>query len=221
MIEAIIFDMDGLLIDSEPLWRIAETRAMNAIGVPMVEEDGFLTMGLRTDEVVEFWYARYPWQETSKREVEGAITGNVIALIQERGEALPGAIEAVAAARAAGFRVGLASSSAMEIIEAVLIRIGLRSEFDVLQSAEHEPYGKPHPAVYIECARQLGVAPDRCLALEDSPAGVLAAKAARMTCIAIPPHELQDDPRYCIADLQLPSIAQFSVDTIAALTRSS
>lgn len=218
MIEAVIFDMDGLLIDSEPLWRIAETRAMNAIGVPMVEQDGFLTMGLRTDEVVEFWYARHPWPEPSKREVEGAITGQLIALIEERGEALPGAAEAVRAVHAAEYRVGLASSSAMEIIQAVLNRIGLHSDFDVLCSAEHEPYGKPHPAVYIECARQLGVAPDRCLALEDSPAGVLAAKAARMTCIAIPPHELQDDSRYCIADLQLASIEQFGVDTIASLT---
>ncbi len=217
MIEAVIFDMDGLLIDSEPLWRIAETRAMNAIGVPMVEEDGFLTMGLRTDEVVEFWYARHPWTETSKREVEGAIVGNVIALIDERGEALPGAVEAVRAVRAAGYAVGLASSSAMEIIEAVLEKIGLRSDFAVLQSAEHEPYGKPHPAVYIECARRLGVPPANCLALEDSPAGVLAAKAAKMTCIAIPPPELRDDNRYCIADLHLDSIEQFGPETIAAL----
>ena len=218
MIEAVIFDMDGVLIDSEPLWRLAETRAMNAIGVPMVEDDGYLTMGLRTDEVVEFWYARHPWSEPSKREVEGAIVGNVIALIEERGEALPGAVEAVRAVRSGGYKVGLASSSAMEIIEAVLAKIGLRDDFDVLQSAEHEPYGKPHPAVYIECARRLDVAPNTCLALEDSPAGVLAAKAARMHCIAIPPHELQDDNRYCIADLQLDSIEQFGADTVAALS---
>lgn len=218
MIEAVIFDMDGLLIDSEPLWRIAETRAMNAIGVPMVEEDGFLTMGLRTDEVVEFWYARHPWSEPSRREVEGAIVGNVIALIEDRGAALPGAVEAVRAVRAAGYRVGLASSSAMDIIEAVLDKIGLRDDFAVLQSAEHEPYGKPHPAVYIECARRLDVTPANCLALEDSPAGVLAAKAAKMTCIAIPPPELRDDPRYCIADLQLDSIEQFGAETVSSLS---
>jgi sugar-phosphatase len=215
--EAVIFDMDGVLIDSEPLWRIAEAHAFNAIGVPMTEEDGFQTMGLRTDEVVEYWYARFPWSEPSKTEVEGAIVGNVIALIEERGEALPGAVDAVRGMRVAGYRVGLASSSAMEIIAAVLRRIGLTDDFDVLQSAEHEPYGKPHPAVYIECARSLGIAPANCLALEDSPAGVLAAKAAKMTCIAIPPHELRDDQRYCIADLQLDSIEQFSAETVTAL----
>jgi sugar-phosphatase len=107
----------------------------------------------------------------------------------------------------------------MEIIAAVLRTIGLTDDFDVLQSAEHEPYGKPHPAVYIECARSLGIAPANCLALEDSPAGVLAAKAAKMTCIAIPPHELRDDQRYCIADLQLDSIEQFSAETVTALDR--
>lgn len=220
MIEAVIFDMDGLLIDSEPLWRIAETRAMNAVGVPMVEDDGFRTMGLRTDEVVEYWYARYPWNAPSKAEVGGAIVGNVITLIEERGEALPGAIAAVRGMSAAGYRVGLASSSSTDIIEAVLKKIGLRDAFEVLQSAEHEPYGKPHPSVYIECARSLGVAPDRCLALEDSPAGVLAAKAARMTCIAIPPPELQSDRRYCIADLRLDTIQQFDAETVASLARS-
>jgi sugar-phosphatase len=219
VIQAVIFDMDGVLIDSEPLWRIAETRAMNAIGVPMVEEDGFLTMGLRTDEVVEFWYARYPWSEPSKTEVEGAIVGNVIALIEERGQSLPGAVDAVRGMRAAGYRVGLASSSAMEIIEAVLRKIGLRDAFDILQSAEHETYGKPHPAVYIECARALGIAPANCLAVEDSPAGVLAAKAAKMTCISIPPTELRDDPRYCIADLQLSTNEQFTATTVTALDR--
>jgi HAD superfamily hydrolase (TIGR01509 family) len=219
VIDAVIFDMDGVLIDSEPLWRIAETRAMNAIGVPMVEEDGYLTMGLRTDEVVEYWYARYPWETPSKREVEAAIVGNVIALVQERGDAMPGAVEAVRSIREAGYKVGLASSSAMDIIHAVLARIGLQDDFEVVQSAEHEPYGKPHPAVYIECARRLEVAPENCLAIEDSPAGTLAAKAAKMTCIAIPPHELSDDRRYCIADLQLDSIETLNAETVAALAR--
>jgi sugar-phosphatase len=109
-------------------------------------------------------------------------------------------------------KLGLASSSATEIIEAVLDKLELARFFAVVQSAEHEPYGKPHPAVYIECARRLGVPPDRCLAIEDSPAGVLAAKAARMTCIAIPAPELRDDHRYCIADARLESLVELMVE---------
>ncbi|MGD9710802.1 MAG: hexitol phosphatase HxpB [Thermomicrobiales bacterium] len=211
-IDAVIFDMDGVLIDSEPLWRVAETRAMNAIGVPMVEEDGLLTMGLRTDEVVEFWYARHPWKSPTKREVEAVITREVIALVAERGEPMPGAAAAIRSIIDAGLLVGLASSSSSEIIAAVLSRLGFAGHFAVTQSAEHEPYGKPHPAVYIECARRLGVSPDRCLAIEDSPAGVLAAKAARMRCIAIPAPELAGDRRYCIADFELSSLIDFRLE---------
>jgi beta-phosphoglucomutase-like phosphatase (HAD superfamily) len=217
LIEAVIFDMDGLLIDSEPLWRVAEARAMNAIGVPMKEEDGLLTIGLRTDEVVEFWHARYPWESPSKREVEAEIVREVIALIKVRGTSMPGAVEAVAVTATAGYRLALASSSATDIINAVLRRLDLVDTFEVIQSAEHEPYGKPHPAVYIECARRLNVRPDRCLAIEDSPAGVLAAKAARMWCIAVPAQELRDDRRYCIADARLESLKDFSLELVASL----
>ncbi len=216
-IDAVIFDMDGVLIDSEPLWRIAETRAMNAVGVPMREEDGFLTMGLRTDEVVEFWYARYPWASPSRKEMEGAITQGVIELIGERGEQMAGVAEALALIRSLGLKTGLASSSSTEIIQAVLSKLALRDHFMVVQSAEHEPYGKPHPGVYIECARRLGVAPERCLAIEDSPAGTLAAKAARMRCIAIPAPELTDDRRFCIADHLLSSLSELTADMLQAV----
>ena len=205
-IDAVIFDMDGILIDSEPLWRRAEVVAFNAVGVPMVEDDGFLTIGLRTDEVVEYWYARHPWEGVSKKEVEARLVREVIALIESEGEAMPGALDTLAAARAGGYKVGLASSSSSEIIAAVLNRLGIAESFDVTQSAEHEPYGKPHPAVYIECAARLGVDGNRCVAIEDSPAGVLAAKAARMQCIAIPAAEMESDRRYCIADVRLDAL---------------
>lgn len=217
MIDAVIFDMDGVLIDSEPLWRRAETRVLNAVGVPMVEEDGFLTMGLRTDEVIEFWYARHPWQDVPKKEVEGRLVQGVIDLILSEGQGIPGSREAILALRERGIPVGLASSSASDIISAVLRRLDLADLFVVTQSAEHEPYGKPHPAVYIECARRMGIAPERCLAIEDSPNGVLAAKSARMRCIAVPEHAIADDRRFCIADLKLGSLAEWDVDRLPDL----
>jgi len=117
--------------------------------------------------------------------------------------------------RTTGVKIGLASSSSTEIIAAVLARLGIMDSFDVTQSAEHEPYGKPHPAVYIECARRLDVSPDRCLAIEDSPAGVLAAKAARMSCIAVPAPELAGDNRYCIADRRLASLTELGPEMIS------
>jgi sugar-phosphatase len=208
-VDAIIFDMDGLLVDSEPLWRIAEIETLSAVGVPITEEDAVQTTGLRTDEVVELWYARYPWPDPPRKEIEARIITRLIALVRERGELMPGVIETLQAVSGAGYPLAIASSSSSEIITAVLDTLGIASYFQVAQSAEHEPYGKPHPGVYIEAARRLGVEPRHCLAFEDSPNGVIAAKAARMRCIAVPDPALADDHRLRAADLILPSLAEF------------
>jgi mannitol-1-/sugar-/sorbitol-6-/2-deoxyglucose-6-phosphatase len=216
-IDAVIFDMDGLLIDSESLWREGEAIELRAVGVPITTEDGRLTMGLRCDEVVEYWHARYPWSSPTKKEVEANIDRRVLDLVRERGAPMPGAIETVQMLAEAGYPLGLASSSTSELIGQVVDQLGVRPYLRVLQSAEHEPYGKPHPAVYIEAARRLDVPPDRCLAIEDSPAGLLAAKAARMSCLVIPALEMRADRRYCIADRQLDSLADFRLELLEGL----
>ncbi len=216
-IEAVIFDMDGVLIDSEELWREAEAAVFRSVGIPMTAEDGRLTMGLRSDEVVEYWYARHPWTGPSKIEVDAAINKGVIDLIMEQGGIMPGAIEAIDLLHRAGYPLGLASSSSSELIGKVVDKLGVRAKLSVLQSAEHEPYGKPHPAVYIEAARRLGIAPDRCLAIEDSPAGLLAAKAARMSCLVVPAPDMWDDRGFCIADGVLRSLTEFTLDTVAGI----
>ena len=216
-VDAIIFDMDGLLVDSEPLWRIAEIETLSVVGVPITDEDAVQTTGLRTDEVVELWYARYPWPDPPRKEIEARIITRLIALVRERGELMPGVIEALQAVSDAGYPLAIASSSSSEIIAAVLDTLGIASYFQVAQSAEHEPYGKPHPGVYIEAARRLGVEPRQCLAFEDSPNGVIAAKAARMRCIAVPDPALADDRRLQAADLILPSLAEFHLGLLGQL----
>src|SRR5215213_3235223 len=213
-IDAIIFDMDGLLIDSEPLWRIAEIETLSAVGVPITEEDAVQTTGLRTDEVVELWYTRYPWSDPPQKEIEARIITRLISLTRERGQLMPGVIETLEAVSGAGYPLAIASSSSSEIIAAVLDTFGIAAYFAVTQSAEHEPYGKPHPGVYIEAAQRLGIAPWRCLAFEDSPNGVIAAKAARMRCIAVPDPALQNDRHLQAADLILPSLTEFHLDLL-------
>lgn len=216
-IGAVIFDMDGLLIDSEGLWRAAEAKVFQSVGVPMTPDDGRLTMGLRCDEVVEYWYERYPWSGPARVEVEAAINRAVIDLIMADGEVLPGAREAIDLLHDAGYPLAIASSSSSELIGAVVDKMGVRRKLRVLQSAEHEPYGKPHPAVYIAAALGLNVAPDHCLAFEDSPAGLLAAKAARMSCIVVPAPEMREDRRYCIADRMLNSLTEFNLEMLAGI----
>ncbi len=213
-IAAVIFDMDGLLIDSEPFWRIAEVEALAAVGVPITEKEAAETTGLRTDEVVELWYARYPWPDPPKKEIEARIITRLIALVRERGRPQPGVHETLDALAVAGYPLAIASSSTSEIVAAVLETLGIAGYFRVAQSAEHEPFGKPHPGVYIEAARGLGIEPWRCLAFEDSPNGVIAAKAARMRCIAVPDPVLANDRRYGAADLALPSLADFRLEML-------
>ncbi len=123
---------------------------------------------------------------------------------------MPGLHQAIRLFQSHGFRLALASSSALSLIDAVIDRLELRPKFEAICSAENEPRGKPHPDVYLSAAEKLGLAPGMCLAVEDSIAGMQAAKAAGMKCIAIPLPELRSDPRYSPADLILDSLTQIT-----------
>lgn len=217
MIEAVIFDMDGLLVDSEPLWQQAEIEVFGEAGVPLTNELCLETTGLRIDQVVEHWDRRFGLVRRSPDEVRRRVLDRVCALISERAEEKPGATEAIERA-AARHRTALASSSPHPIIDAVLDRFGIRDRFEVIHSADEEPYGKPHPAVYLTTAARLSVSPLACLALEDSLNGVLAAKAARMRCLAVPEGPAGADPRFAIADERLPSLLDLDEPTWQRLT---
>ena len=215
---AVIFDMDGLLVDSEPLWVRAEIEIFGEVGVVLGEEDCALTKGLRTDDVIAFWHTRRPWAGRSPAEVEARLIARVAALVRAEGRALPGVAHALAIAREGGRRLALASSSPRVIIEATLERLGLAETFDVVQSAETEPLGKPHPGIFLTTASHLGVSAVECLVLEDSLTGVIAAKAARMACIAVPFDHPQHDARLAIADAVIASLAGVTPELIAALS---
>lgn len=214
MIEAVIFDMDGLLIDSEPLWQEAEVDVFNKVGVPLTVEMTPQTMGLRTDEVVSYWHKRHPWDTPSQQEVSQQIDETVIELIRQKGVAKEGVQEAVSLCKEAGLPVAIASSSPMLLITTVLEKLGIADQIDAVHSAHDEAYGKPHPAVYISTAETLGIQPAHCLAFEDSANGVLSAKAAKMKCIAIPEPDSRNDKRFGIADILLHSLVDFTPEML-------
>jgi len=217
MIQAIIFDMDGLLIDSEPLWEEAELEVFNQVGVPLTSEMTKQTMGLRVDEVVQHWFDLYPWKDISHKEIEAKIVEKVIALIKEKGTAKEGVNEMIRFFKDKNMPMAIASSSSMDIIETVVKKLHIKNNLDVIYSAEHEQYGKPHPGVYITAAQKLGIASEKCLAFEDSPNGVLAAKAAKMKCIAVPDEKMKDDKRFGIADIILDSLSEFNLELLNKL----
>jgi len=208
---AAIFDMDGLLIDSEPLWDRAELEVISSLGVD-TSRRGELpdTLGLRIDMVVDLWYAQQPWSGPSRQQVTARIIERAIALVEAERPLLPGVREALALCKANGLRVGLASASPLHMLERVLAMFDLRDSFDALASAESLPYSKPHPQVYLDCAAKLGVDPLACVALEDSVNGMIASKAARMRSIVVPDEEHRSDPRYVLANVKLDSLQQLT-----------
>ena len=214
LLRAVIYDLDGLLIDSERCWEQAEVEVLRSVGVPLTAERCRETTGLRLDEAVAYWAVRHPWTAVPLEEVVRRVLERVLALLVERAPLKPGARESLAMFRRAGLRVAVASSSPLALIEGALERVGLKSEFEQVVSAEGERFGKPHPGVYLTTAARLGVPPASCVALEDSVNGVLAATTAGMRCIAVPERWPVVDARFSRADAVVRSLLEVNEDVL-------
>ncbi len=206
MIKAVIYDMDGVIIDSEPLWREALIHCFNKVGFDFTQDKCRITQGMRLIEVVEYWYAQQPWEGKSIQEVEQDILSKVTALISEKGIAMEGVYESLELFKAKGYKIALASSSASSLINVVLDKLNIKKEFEVVNSAEFLELGKPHPEVFIKTAKELNIPAINCLVIEDSFHGVLAGKSAVMQVIAIPEEKYFNDTRFSIADYNLKSL---------------
>lgn len=218
MINAVIYDMDGVIIDSEPLWREAEIESFATVNISLTDEMCIQTMGLRVDEVVEHWFHLFPTDSTLAKPVEDMILKKVAALVLDKGQAKEGVYESLEFIKGKNVPIALASASAMILINAVLDKLGLRSYFSELHSAEFEEYGKPHPSVYLTTAKKLEVPSRTCIAIEDSINGMIAAKASKMKCIAIPDDAHRDDKRLGIADAVLSSLKEINEELWQKLT---
>ncbi len=188
---AFVFDMDGLLIDSEPLWRQAEMQILNNLGLKLTDDMCKQTMGLRLDEMVEYWYDRFPWNSdlpkaTIMDDVAKRILQEVTRLVTLHGQALPGADSLVRKLNGRGCVLAVASSSPFSLIHCVLSKLNLLDCFSVLCSAQDMEFGKPHPAVYLAAAKELKRHPENCIAFEDSLNGVKSAREAGMSVVVVP-----------------------------------
>jgi sugar-phosphatase len=203
--------MDGLLLDSEILWHEAEVEIFSNLGVPISMVDQRTTKGIYVNDVVAHWYAQYAWSGPSVDEVVAILVNRVGELVREKGTLLPGAVRTLDLTSERG-PIALASSTPLALIENAMDHFGLRERFVSLHSAQFEPYGKPHPGVFLSAAASLGVAPTDCLVFEDSPAGVLAGKAGRMTVVAVPTPEDAPHPAYGLADLVLSNLNELTTE---------
>ncbi len=202
-IKAVIFDMDGVLIDSEPLWRKAMIEGFASIGVLITEEDCKKTTGNRLKEVVEYWFEKLNILDFLPTEIEHRIINTLVKLINKEGKAISGVIEVINFCNNKNIKIGLATSSSNQLMEAVLEKLKLKNTFKSSISAENMEYGKPHPEVFLICASQLQISPLECIVIEDSINGVIAAKAAFMRVIALPEQENISNHKFSIADYKL------------------
>lgn len=215
--KAVIFDMDGLLIDSEPLWQEAGRETLLALGHELTTEQYHSSTGLRTEEWIEHWFHFFGISMELAPAAVKTIVAKAIEKIDQRGTLLPGAAEAIQLFREQNFRIGLATSSPMELVEVVLPKLNAGNAFDAIASAGLLPLGKPHPQVYLNCAAELSTSPLQCIAFEDSFNGLIAAKAARMKCIVVPsPGDFQAG-KWDAADLKLRSLTELSLQQLLHL----
>ncbi len=211
---AVIFDMDGVLIDSEPLWRIAERQIFGRLGLDLSDAMCEQTMGFRIDEVVAHWHRRHPWSGSSPAQVEEEIVARVVALVETDGMALPGVERALRLISDHGMLLGLATSSYPVLINAVLDRLGIRRSFNAVCSGREVAHGKPRPDIFLATAQKLGLPPASCVVIEDSLAGVAAAVSAGMRVIAIPAANQCHEPGFTEADLQLESLEELTIGMV-------
>lgn len=182
--KAVIFDMDGVIIDSEPFWKQAEKEVFTSLGVQVTDELAKITKRMTTTEVTRFWFEKYPWEKVPFEEVEQMVVCKVMALIKKEGCEIPGIQKLIAFLKKEKYRLALATNSPYNVIPVVLEKTGLEDTFDVIVSAEFELEGKPNPAVYLTASQKLNIEPKNCFVIEDSVTGMQAGKAAGMNVIA-------------------------------------
>lgn len=208
--------MDGVLIDTEPVWRRVEREVFERVGLELTDEQLRETWGLRIADLVDYWYRSRPWTGVRPKAVQREIVRAMIDHVRTHGVALPGAVEAMCVAREAGLRVAIASSSAGPLIEAVVDKLGVGEYVDAVRTADDESLGKPDPAVYRSAARSIGVQPGDCVAVEDSPFGIASAKGAGMLCIAVRTKAVETQS-IAEADIAVDSLYEFTPALLSRL----
>ena len=214
MTEAVVFDLDGVLLQSEEVWDAVRERYVREAGGRYDEEVQRAMMGMSAPE-----WSRYLHEEAGVRQdpedINRAVVERMLEAYRSELPLLPGAVEAVRRT-AESFPLGLASSSNREIFEAVLDLAGIADCFGATVSSEEVARGKPAPDVYLEAARRLGVEPERCTAVEDSHAGIRSAKSAGMRVVATPNASYPpDDEALELADGVVGSLDELTVGVLA------
>jgi beta-phosphoglucomutase-like phosphatase (HAD superfamily) len=216
MIGAIIFDLDGLLVDSEPCWDQVRQKVAAEYGQTWTQADQHLVMGVSTAFWADYMIGRLKLK-MSQPEVIERVVSEMLSIYRTHIPYLPGAIQAVHLA-ARLYPTALASGSERSLIDVVVHDAAMSGKFQAVVCTDDLPHGKPAPDVYLEAARQLGVNPETCVCVEDSSKGILAGKTAGMKVVAVP--DMRFSPDWGViqqADIVLKSLDEFTAELIQSL----
>lgn len=208
-LQHVIFDIDGLLIDSEPLWNEAAAEVFAGYGIKMTNEQYTSTTGLRTKEFINWWFRFFKIPLSESATAENKIIQLVLQKIEYKASIMPGVAYIFDFFARKNFKIGLATSSPPALIELVKSMTGIGPYLSATASADDLPYGKPHPQVYLDCAASMNANPIECICFEDSFNGLIAAKAARMKCVVVPHGSQIKEERWAAADLKISSLQNF------------
>ncbi len=209
-LNTVIFDMDGLLIDSEPLWKIAADELFEEYQIQLSAQQYAITTGLRTKEFLDYWFTFFHLPKENFTSAVSKIEAKVIELVKEKGKPMAGVEYIFNFFIDRNFKIGLATSSNLQLINTVIDQLDIRKHIQTISSATELAFGKPHPEVYLNCATALSIHPSQCLCFEDSFNGLIAAKAARMKCVIIPYSDTFENPKWGAADLKVPTLSDFT-----------
>ncbi len=209
-LNTVIFDMDGLLIDSEPIWGMAANDVFKQYGFRLSPAQHITTTGLRVREFVHWWFEYFGIDKKEEPVAEEKIINRALELIDENFNMMPGITHVFNLFHSLNFKIGIASSSPDSLINLMMERSGIKQYVNGTASGHYLPYPKPHPQVYLNCADTLQSLPSDCIAFEDSFYGMIAAKAARMKCVVVPDYKQYKEERWGAADLKLSSLQNFS-----------
>jgi len=219
MIDLVIFDMDGILIDSEPLWQKAEIEVFGKLGVELTVEMCRQYQAIKIEELIEVWYNLKPWKDKNFEKVRIDLLNSVENFIISEGEIMEGVNYIIDFFNEKNIKKAIGSGSDFKLINTVLKKINLVNKFDFIHSGQIEKRGKPFPDIFNTIAQHFDVKNENCLVFEDSINGVKAAKAAEMKVVAIPEKSNYENPFFNAANYKLRSFNQFNENIYQSLLK--
>ncbi|MDI9358866.1 MAG: hexitol phosphatase HxpB [Phycisphaerales bacterium] len=218
-----IFDVDGLMINSEPLWLKVTIDKLEENGLTFTHQELMHLSGIRNDQFVKHAFDTYNIKKDAQfyKKLSVLITEEVACLL-DTSMIMPGVQSLIKNFYKKQFKIGIASAAPVSYIERVMHLLDIAQYISIVESAEYLEHSKPHPQVYLNCAKKMGVLPKNCIAFEDSHAGLLSAKAAGMIAVVVPaPWQYHDSEKWLTADLKLSALTQFDDKLLSQLINAN